>query len=57
MSNKQKFIIVSGVQYALTERSGYLKVDMKGHAGWTSVWADTEDNIKRRIKQARQGGQ
>lgn len=64
MSRPQKTIFVSknptgrsGNTYLVTEKPGYLKADLHGQFGWTSVWADTYTNLVRRIRQARNGGQ
>jgi len=50
-------IFVDGESYSVTERSGYLKADLRGTLGWNSVWADTYTTLVRRIRQARRGGQ
>lgn len=50
-------ICVDGQSYSVTERSGYLKADLKGILGWTSVWGDTYTALVRRVRQARRGGQ
>jgi hypothetical protein len=55
-------IFVNGVSYSVTERSGYLKADLKGTLGWTSVWADSAaispySTLVVRIKQALTGRQ
>lgn len=50
-------IFVDGESYSVTERSGYLKADLHGLLGWTSVWADTYTALVRRVRQARRGGQ
>jgi hypothetical protein len=50
-------IVVDGESYFVTERPGYLKADLDGFGGWTSVWSDTVPNLMRRIRQARRGGQ
>lgn len=50
-------VVVNGIKYPVTRRSGYLKAAMNNYYGWTSVWADTEVNLVRRVKQVRSGGQ
>jgi hypothetical protein len=54
---KMPRVFVSGTSYAVTERAGYLKADLSGYFGWTSVWADTYPGLVRRIRQVRSGGQ
>lgn len=49
---------VDGKYYTVVERSGYLKALLNGYFGWTSIWADTDTNLTRRIRQVRiNGGQ
>lgn len=50
-------IIVGNKSYVVTECAGYLKAALNGYYGWTSVWADNEVNLVRRIRQVRSGGQ
>jgi len=50
-------VFVSGTSYAVVERSGYLKADLNGYFGWTSVYAQDYDGLKQRIKRVRSGGQ
>ena len=54
---KMPRVFVNGASYAVHERSGYLKADLNGYFGWTSVWAQDYDGLKRRIRQVRSGGQ
>jgi hypothetical protein len=59
--SKQQRVFVSGNSFRVTERPGYVKADLHGMFGWTSVWApigeNTYTNLVRRIKQAQRGGQ
>jgi hypothetical protein len=48
---------VNGKLYEITEHAGYLKAQLNGYFGWTSVWADTLKILTRRIQQVRSGGQ
>jgi hypothetical protein len=57
MKQPQQRVLVNGKAYLVSERSGYLKASLNGYFGWTSVWADTETGLQRRIKQVRSGGQ
>ena len=57
MHKPQQRVFVSGTSYNVSERSGYLKADLSGYFGWTSVWADDYKGLVRRIKQVRSGGQ
>ena len=50
-------VFVNGMSYAVTQRPGYIKADLSGYFGWTSVWADDYKGLVRRIKQVRSGGQ
>lgn len=50
-------VVVNGVTYMVIERPGYLKAYLKGYFGWTSVWAENETQLVRRIKNVRSGGQ
>jgi hypothetical protein len=51
-------IVVSGIAYRVIEsKSGNLKAYLNGYFGWTSVWAETEYDLARRIRQVRSGGQ
>lgn len=50
-------VFVSGTSYKVIERAGYLKAMLNGYFGWTSVWADTREELGRRIKRIRSGGQ
>jgi hypothetical protein len=42
-------VVVNGQSYPVTEKPGYLKADLGGLFGWTSVWAPTEGLLQRRI--------
>ena len=55
--SKPQHIWVNGVSYLVHERSGYVKADMDGRFGWTSVWAETHTDLVQRIKRALRGGQ
>lgn len=57
MNGMHRSVFVSGKFYRVVERSGYIKADLNGYFGWTSVWADTYPNLVKRIKQVRSGGQ
>jgi hypothetical protein len=60
MSTPQQVIFVGGKSYKVSEHSGYLKAQLNGYFGWTSVWANPKDGLlglARRIKQVRSGGQ
>lgn len=50
-------VFVNGTSYVVRENAGLLKADMNGYAGWTSVWADDAEELKRRIRRVRSGGQ
>lgn len=50
-------VSVSGISYAVRQCPGYLKADLNGYFGWTSVWAKDYDGLRQRIRQARSGGQ
>jgi hypothetical protein len=49
--------IVGGVAYQVREGVGVLKAEMNGYYGWVSVWADDSEELKRRIRRVRSGGQ
>lgn len=57
MSKIHRSVFVNGKFYRVTERPGYLKADLNGYFGWTSVWADTYPNLVARIRLVRSGGQ
>ena len=57
MRQSKMSVFVSGVSYAVTERSGYLKAALNGYFGWTAVYAEDYKGLVRRIKQVRSGGQ
>jgi hypothetical protein len=62
VSKPQQTVTVCGTVYKVIECPGYIKADMQGYFGWTSVWADsnqrdTLQNLQRRIKHVRSGGQ
>jgi hypothetical protein len=44
-----RVVIVNGKSYPVIAKPGYLKADMGGVFGWTSVWAQTEGVLQRRI--------
>jgi hypothetical protein len=46
----KRAVFVSGRSYPVQERQGYLKADLGGLFGWTSVWADSYTQLVRRIK-------
>ena len=54
---RQGLVVVNGTSYFVTERSGYFKAALNGYFGWTSVWGETLEQLLRRIKQVRSGGQ
>lgn len=57
MRRPTQSIFVDGRSYSVVERSGYIKADLQGILGWSSVWADDYISLVRRIRQARRGGQ
>ena len=57
LRRSQYRICVDGETYSVVERPGYLKAYLDGFGGWASVWADTAQNLMRRIQQARRGRQ
>lgn len=57
MTTKYRTIFVLDTEYRVTEHGNLMKAYMNGRYGWTTVWADTEANLIRRVKQARLGGQ
>jgi hypothetical protein len=42
-------VLVNGKSYSVTEKAGYIKAELSGIFGWTSVWAPTEGLLQRRI--------
>ena len=50
-------VLVGGVAYQVREGVGVLKAEMNGYYGWVSVWADDSEELKRRIRRVRSGGQ
>lgn len=50
-------VVVNGTSYVVVERAGYLQAYLNGYFGWTSVWAENESQLVRRIKNVKSGGQ
>jgi hypothetical protein len=46
----KRAVFVGGRSYPVQEKQGYLKADLGGLFGWTSVWAETYTQLVRRIK-------
>ena len=57
MSRPKRSVFVNGRSYSVQEMAGYLKANLNGAAGWTSVWADSYIALTRRIRYALSGGQ
>jgi hypothetical protein len=57
MIKSQQTVSVGGIKYPVREHSEILKADLNGYYGWTTVWASTQDELERRIKRVRSGGQ
>ena len=57
MSRPKRSVFVNGRSYSVQEKAGYLKANLNGAAGWTSVWADSFIALTRRIRYALSGGQ
>lgn len=57
MRQPKMLVFVNGVNYSVHESAGLLKADMNGFYGWTSVWAEDSEELKRRIRKVRSGGQ
>ena len=57
MTRTKKTVSVFGVDYVVIERAGYLKADMRGIGGWTSIWGDSYPDLIRRIKRGLGDGQ
>ena len=57
MKRSRRSVFVYGKSYPVFERSGYIKADLGGVLGWTSVWAETTEALVRRIKTALAEGQ
>ena len=61
MKKPRRSVFVNGHSYPVREMAGYLKADLGGAFGWTSVWAMDGDNaytaLVRRIRWALSGGQ
>ena len=51
------FLSIGKRVYRVSEHAGFLKADLDGYFGWTSVWADSQEILERRIRQVRNGGQ
>ena len=57
MRQSKMSVFVSGVNYPVRESAGLLKADMNGYYGWSNVWANESEELKRRIRKVRSGGQ
>ena len=57
MSRTRRMVFVNGRSYPVREMAGYLKADLGGMFGWTSVWADSYTDMVIRIKRALMGRQ
>jgi hypothetical protein len=57
MSKPQQKVLIGGIKYPVREHAEVLKADLNGYYGWTTVWASTQDELERRIKRVRSGGQ
>lgn len=57
MSVKRNAVFVNGVSYPVQERVGFLRADLHGIYGWTSVWGQSYTQLVRRIKWVLAGNQ
>jgi hypothetical protein len=57
MRKPKMSVLVGGVSYSVRLGVGVLKAEMNGYYGWVSVWADDSEELKRRIRRVRSGGQ
>ncbi len=57
MKQPKVSVLVGGVMYPVREHAEILKADMNGYFGWTNIWASDLEDLKRRIKRVRSGGQ
>jgi hypothetical protein len=57
MRKPKMSVLVGGVSYSVRLGVRVLKAEMNGYYGWVSVWADDSEELKRRIRRVRSGGQ
>lgn len=50
-------ITVGNSTYVVIEKAGHFRAHLNHYCGWDSVWAYTEEDLTRRIRQIKSGGQ
>ena len=57
MRKPKTWVIIGGKHCLVTERAGQYRVAMNGLLGWTSIWADSREQLTARLVLALGGKQ
>ena len=57
MRKAKTWVVIGGKHCLVTERAGQYRVAMNGLLGWTSIWADSREQLTARLVLALGGKQ